>query len=233
MKILLALVVALCAWSAMSALDDFIKSDFSNNIFKYEDDLLPASFEANLTYTIEENIVYNVTVRFSDYFNIVFYNLTFFDYFQRKYEYETATYNFNYGYMYNHTSYNFTNNSTYSVRYYYNTQCYYQKLNYTMSHPIISFVNMIWGYNKDKVYQSTAKKGRYHQIFEMPVDNGTHFYMNITRSIGKAPKINSVYGMFLDHEAIYNLTSHVQPKMFSIRNLYPEVCWNYATGRHY
>ena len=219
----------------MCLFDDLIKSDFTNNkIFRYDDDLLPASFEVNLTYHFDENINYNVTVRLSDYFNVVFYNLTFFDYSKRKYEYEAATYNFNNGYLYNYSSYNHSYYNNYNTHYKYNNRCYYSKINYDISHPIVSFINMLWDNNKDKIYQSSVrKKEKYDQIFEIPVDNGTHVFVNITRSAGTAPKINSAYGMFLDNKAMFNLTSNVKPRMFSIRNLYPELCWPYAYGRQF
>ena len=236
MKILLAVVIALCAWSAMSSFEDLFGSSLKNSIFRFKDDVLPASFEVNMTYNLNSNITYDVTVRLSDYYNILFYNMTFYDRRKRIREFKSSTYNLEGGYYYNQSSYNYNISGSYPYygnRTMYANECYYGKINYNVSHPIVSFINMLWNYNKEKILQTPSKNGTYHQLYEVPLDNGTHVYVNLTKSNKHPIKVNSLYGLFLDNKAVYNLTSQVEPKVFSMRNLYPDRCWKYAYGRHY
>ena len=169
------------------------------------------SFEVNMTYQSDENTDYNVTVRVSDYYNILFYNLSYFEDSTREYKYEAVTYDFK--------------NSLVSK---YNSSNYYCSrsiLGYDISHSIVKFANMLWGKNRIRVSQSSSANDKTERIYEIHLDDFTHFNAKGIRSQYSSDVcIDSIYGKFLGKHVTLNLTSHFEDKMFSNMNLYSGTC---------
>ena len=95
---------------------------------------IPNSLEVHLTYKSDENIDYNVIVRMSDEFNVLFYNLSFFDNSTEEHKYEEVTYNFNNQHVYKETS---------SMNF-----CDVGQFEYDIPLPIATFAYTLWTQNK-------------------------------------------------------------------------------------
>ena len=165
-----------------------------------------------MTYQSDENTDYNVTVRVSDYYNILFYNLSYFEDSTRENKYETVTYDFKNSLVSKY------NNSIHN--------CSRSILGYDISHSIVKFANMLWEQNRIRVYQSSSKYGEVEVIYEIHLDDFTHFNAKGTKSYSGSQDacIDSIYGKFLGKHVTLNLTSHLEDRMFSNMNLYSGAC---------
>ena len=192
----------------MSSLQGMMKGDSSESYLTGSNHF-PPSFEINMTYHDDKDIDYNVTVRVSEYFNILFYNLSYFDYSERQYKYEATTYNFENGRYYKYgTDYN---------------SCSQPRMWYFISHPIVTFASMVWDDNREQVSHSSYEDSFNGEVYKISLDEDTHFYVNATSPdyyIG----INSLYGEIMGKQVFLNMTSSIQKKQFSSWNLYGEKC---------
>ena len=212
MKIHLVLVLALCTWSVMSSLQGMMKGDSSESYLTGSNHF-PPSFEINMTYHDDKDIDYNVTVRVSEYFNILFYNLSYFDYSERQYKYEATTYNFENGRYYKYaTDYN---------------SCDWSRMWYFISHPIVTFASMVWDDNREQVSHSSYEDSFNGEVYKISLDDGTHFYVNATRS-DYSIEVNSLYGEIMGKQVFLNMTSDIMRKQFTSWNLYSGECRHYA-----
>ena len=171
-------------------------------------DHFPPSFEINMTY-YDKDIDYNATVRVSEYFNVLFCNLSYFNISERQYKYEVITYNFEDGFYYKYgTDYG---------------DCSWKYFQYRISNPIVTFASMVWDDNREQVSHSSYEDSFYGEVYKISLDEDTHFYVNATSPdyyIG----INSLYGEIMGKQVFLNMTSSIQKKQFSSWNLYGEKC---------
>ena len=169
------------------------------------------SFEVNMTYQSDENTDYNVTVRASDYYNILFYNLSYFEDSTGEYKYEEVTYDFKNSLVSKY------NNSIHN--------CSRSILGYDISHSIVKFASMLWEKNRIEVSQSSSEYEEVEAIYEIHLDDFTHFNAKGTKSQYSSDAcIYSIYGKFLGKHVTLNLASQFEYRMFSNMNLYSGAC---------
>ena len=172
---------------------------------------LSDSFEVNMTYQSDENTDYNVTVRASDYYNILFYNLSYFEDSTGEYKYEEVTYDFK-----NSLVSKYNNSITYCDSYYFK---------YTISHSIVKFADMLYKKNKIWVSQFSLANDEIERTYEIHLDDFTHFNVKGIESQHSTDVcIDSIYGKFLGKQVTLNVTSKVEERMFSNINLYSRAC---------
>ena len=119
--------------------------------------------------------------------------------------------------------------SYYSLVSKYNSSNYYCSrsiLGYDISHSIVKFANMLWGQNRIRVSQSSSEYGEVEVIYEIHLDDFTHFNAKGTKSYSGSQDacIDSIYGKFLGKHVTLNLTSQFEYRMFSNMNLYSGAC---------
>ena len=214
MKVSIVFVLVICTWSAMSSSEEMVQRNSPWFISTSDSGSaeLRDSFEANMTYQSDENTDYNVTVRVSDYYNILFYNLSYFEDSTREYKYEAVTYDFK--------------NSLVSKYYSSIHYCSRSILGYDISHSIVKFANMLWGQNRIRVSQPSPEHGEVEVIYEIHLDDFTHFNAKGTKPYYSSPDacIYSIYGKFLGKHVTLNVASQFEYRMFSNMNLYSGAC---------
>ena len=205
MKVLSILVIALCAWSAMSTVEQLLLiSDALEGMVKDDNGWIPSSFEVNATFRDAAQNEGNAVFRFSDPYNIMAYNLTHYN----------STYKKN---VTDAVAYDFNRNRTY-VYSYAERRCYNSTSKYSFNYNIVTFMNMAWDYYA-KIIDERYIGGHKQTTYEVPIDSQNDYYLTTTDD-----KLNSTYGYVFGNYRFHNFTSQMVSKPFTENQLIPKEC---------